>query len=359
MKVYFYNAACGDAFRIEFEGISGRRRNILIDSGYQRTFRELLSNEINSIEAKGDNIDLWVLTHIHEDHIGGAETYIKAILAGRANDIILQWWFNPPRPAKHMPKIQDRTSVAKSITQGDTITSYLNSKNALPIMPIISSLTPYALDGMKIYVLSPDEHSLRNLIEKYGDKKIKLESIEDEEISKAKAAKDRDYHKTVQDFDFRAWTQDRSIENASSIALLTEFNGKKILWLADSIPSIVVASLKALGYSKTNPLVCDYVKIAHHGSWGNNGRKLYELIKCRKYILSTDGYNTSGLPSKVCLVEILNNPSRIRTEQYTFYMTTNDPVLKTIFDIDGKEIYQKLNFEIIYPISGSGSSIEF
>ena len=139
MKVYFYNASCGDAFRIEFEGISGKRRNILIDSGYQRTFRDLLSNEISSIEAEGDNIELCVLTHIHDDHVGGIETYINAILAGRANDIILQWWFNPPRPAKLVAKKQGRTSVAKSITQGDTITNYLDSKDALPESPIISS----------------------------------------------------------------------------------------------------------------------------------------------------------------------------------------------------------------------------
>lgn len=359
MKVYFYNASCGDAFRIEFEGLSGDRRNIFIDSGYQRTFREILSNEISSIETKRDNIDLCVLTHIHDDHIGGVETYIKAILSGRANDIILQWWFNPPRPAKSLLKIQGCTSVARSITQGDIISSYLNSKDALPRLPIISSLTPYKLDGMKIYILSPDEQSLRNLTEKYTDPKLKLESIEGEETSKAKAAKDRDYHKSVNDFDFSGWTQDRSVENGSSIALLTEFKGKKILWLADAFPSVVMASLGALGYSKTNPLVCDYVKIGHHGSWGNNGSKLYEMIKCRKYILSTDGYNTSALPSKVCLVEILNSPNRTSTDRYTFYMTTNDPVLKTIFDIDGKEVYEKLNFEIIYPINGNGFSIEF
>ena len=212
---------------------------------------------------------------------------------------------------------------------------------------------------MKIYILSPDEHSLKKLTKKYSDPKVKLESIEDEETSKAKAGDERDYHKTVDEFDFSRWTQDKSIENGSSIALLTEFNGKKILWLADAFPSVIVSSLEELGYSKSNPLVCDYVKVAHHGSWGNNGSKLYELIKCRRYILSTDGYNINGLPAKVCLVEILNNQGRTNTDHYTFYMTRNDPVLRTIFDIDGDEVYKNLNFEIIYPMNGNGFSIEF
>ncbi|HAY3506921.1 MBL fold metallo-hydrolase [Elizabethkingia anophelis] len=359
MKVCFYNAGCGDAFRIEFKGVSGQERNVLIDSGYQRTFQNILSSEFKSIEAKGGNIDLCVLTHIHDDHIGGIETYVKAILADRANDIILKWWFNSPRPVSAIPKLQRSGSVAKSINQSDTVTSYLQYKNALPSSPIISNVVPYEIDGMKIYVLSPNETGLQRLRDKYRDPKIEVESIEDEKTSRAVAAKSRDYHKTVDEFDFTGWAEDCNIENGSSIALLTELNEKKILWLADAFPSVIVANLEALGYSESDPLVCDYVKVAHHGSFGNNGSKLFNMIKCQKYILSTDGYNLHGLPSKECLVQILNNPFRAINEHYIFYMTSNDNVLNTIFESDGENVYEKLNFELIYPINGSGFNIEF
>ncbi|ANF52928.1 hypothetical protein A0O34_21450 [Chryseobacterium glaciei] len=359
MRVYFYNAGCGDAFRVEFQGISGKIRNILIDGGFQRTFRNILANEIKLIESKKENIDLCVITHIHDDHIGALETYVNAITASRANDIILEWWYNPPRINNLQPKLQRLSSVAQSIGQADVVTSYLQSKNALPESAIVSSIIPYELDGMNIYILSPDQKSLDKLTNKYNDPKIAIERIEDEKSSRAVAAKSRDYHKTVEEFSFSGWTEDRNIENGSSIALLTEFMGKKILWLADAFSSIVVTSLEGLGYSKSNPLICDYVKIAHHGSLGNNSSALYEMIKCNKYILSTDGYNVHGLPSKACLVQILKNPCREKTDHYTFYMTSTDAVLETIFEIDGEEIFKKLDFEMVYPIKGSGFSIEF
>lgn len=359
MKIHIYNAGCGDAFRIEFNGNSGHSCNILIDAGFERTFRNILAKEFVAIESKKQHIDLCVITHIHDDHIGGINALVKSILAGRGNDIVLKWWFNPPRVNGRQPPLHRLGSVAQSIGQSDFLTSYLQSKNILPESPIISKVIPFDLDGMKIFVLSPDQRSLDRLTDKYSDPKIAIEHIEDEKVSQAVASKSRDYHIPLEKFPLIEWKQDKSIENASSIVLLTKYNGKTILWLADALPSIVIASLISLGYSIANPVVCDFVKIAHHGSSGNNSGVLYQMIKCKKYILSTDGYNTHGLPSKACLVEILTNPKRDIKDQYTFYLTTSDTVLKTIFKIDGQEVFKTLNFEMIFPINGEGFSIEF
>jgi beta-lactamase superfamily II metal-dependent hydrolase len=358
MKVYCYNAGCGDAFRIEFTGSSGKTRHILLDSGFQSTFRTLLIAEIRSIELKKEAIDLCVITHIHDDHIGGIQTMINAIQAGRINDIISKWWFNPPRISNLQPKLQRLGSIAQSINQADVVASYLQSKDALPKSPIVSSTVPYELDGMEIYVLSPNKNNLHKLLDKYSDQKVKIERFEDEQVSRAIAKKSRDYDVPVEEFNFNGWKEDRNIENGSSVALLTKYKEKTVLWLADAFPSIVVASLESLGFSISNPVTCDYVKISHHGSLGNNSSKLYQMIKCQKYILSTDGYNSHGLPAKACLVQILNNPLR-NDKFYSFYFTTNDPILNTIFEVDGEDVYKKLNFEMIFPIKKDGFIIEF
>ena len=50
MEVYFYQAECGDAARIRFKGIDEQYHNIFIDSGYERTLRHILEEEINSIK---------------------------------------------------------------------------------------------------------------------------------------------------------------------------------------------------------------------------------------------------------------------------------------------------------------------
>ena len=51
MKVFFYQAECGDAARINFIDPEGISRSILIDSGYERTFKHVLKEEI--IKLKG------------------------------------------------------------------------------------------------------------------------------------------------------------------------------------------------------------------------------------------------------------------------------------------------------------------
>ncbi|PIF45364.1 metallo-beta-lactamase superfamily protein [Chryseobacterium sp. 52] len=359
MKLFCYNAGCGDAFRIEFKGKSGIIRHILLDAGYERTFRNVLSKDLNVIKKQGQNIDLCIATHIHDDHIGGLKSLVNAINTNRADDMILQWWYNPPRITNLKLKSSEVESVAQSISQADVITRYLSTKCVLTKAPIVSSPHPYHLDGMDIYILSPNERSLNKLIDKYRDPKIAIEPIEDDKASQAIATKTRDYHIPVGDFNFQKWKEDRNIENGSSIALLTKYDGKTILWLADAHPSVVVESLKSLGYSNINPLECDYVKIAHHGSLGNNSSELYQMIKCQRYILSSDGYNLHGLPMKACLAQIVTNPGRSINDHYSFYFTASDDVLRTIFEVDGDNVYKKFNFEIIYPIDGNGMSIQF
>ena len=87
MNVYFYQAECGDAARIHYMGTDGKMHNIFIDAGFERTFRHVLSEQIKSIIESKELIDLWVVSHIHDDHIGGVLMYIKAILDGEFADI--------------------------------------------------------------------------------------------------------------------------------------------------------------------------------------------------------------------------------------------------------------------------------
>ena len=58
----------------------------------------------------------------------------------------------------------------------------------------------------------------------------------------------------------------------------------KILLLADSHPSVIVASLRALYYSETQKLTVDYMKVSHHGSRYNTSPELLSLINCRQFI---------------------------------------------------------------------------
>lgn len=357
MKICCYNAGCGDAFKIEFNGKSGLR-HLLLDAGYTRTYRNVLAAEFALMEKNNLRIDLCIATHIHDDHIGGLKSWISAIEAKRANDIVEQWWFNSPRMLSMKVHKSESISTPQSIRQADVLTRYLVNNHTLCTKPIVFNKEPYNLDGMDIFVLSPDVETYRKLVGKYMDHKIQLESIEDHFTTRAIGAKVRDYHKILEDIDLSMWEEDKNLENRSSIALLTRFENKSILWLSDAHPSVIVRSLEELGYSDKNPVECDYVKISHHGSFGNNSTKLYQMIKCRKYILSSNGTNVHGLPSKACLAQILTNPSRAKNDFYSFYLTSDDEILRTIFAIDGDMVYQKYNFEMIYPNERNGFTVQ-
>lgn len=352
MKIKFYQAECGDAACISYLGLDNNPHNVFIDAGYERTFRHVLSNEIDAIEQRGEVIDLWVLSHIHDDHIGGAIAYIKAIQDGEFKDIVKLWFYNPPR--KSLSNLNKKLTISisdiKSIGQGDEMARYLYIYRNLPIIDITDQLPSTNIFGLQIIILSPDLCKLQNLRNKYPLESQKpLERNEFDSISEAKSPHQSDYHIAIKGFNLGMWQEDISVENGSSISLLTEYQDKRILWLADAHPSCIVNSLKNIGYSKYNPLICDLVKVTHHGSSGNNSSELYEMIRCENYLISSNGENRHSLPTKECIARILRNKQRINGSHYNFYFTYDNSVLRSIFKVDGEAIFEDLNFTIHFP----------
>ena len=78
----------------------------------------------------------------------------------------------------------------------------------------------------------------------------------------------------------------------------------KILLLADSHPSVIVASLRALYYSETQKLTVDYMKVSHHGSRYNTSPELLSLINCRNLFLQPMDIYTCVLTKLMLFVTI-------------------------------------------------------
>lgn len=351
MEVSFYKAECGDAAKISFIGNDGLQHHIMIDSGFERTFRYAIFNELKSIDKKNEKIDLWIISHIHDDHIGGIVKYVKVINSGEFSDIVNSWYYNPPRHYQNMmvSNTVDLISSASSIGQGDTLYNYLYSKSKLSSFDFTSNIKEQDLFGMKIQILSPSPENLEKLRKKYiANKLLPLELSESESISEPTKATSYDYMTKIEDFNLSFWKEDDSIENGSSISVLTELDGKRILWLADSHPTDVVNALRSMGFSTTNKLKCDWVKVTHHGSKGNNSDALYSLIECENYLISVNGENKHYLPNKEAIVRIICNKHRNQSNKYFFYFTYDNAVLRRIFNVDGDEVFQKYNFEVKY-----------
>lgn len=345
MKLIIYQAECGDATIIVFKGVDNKLHHILIDMGFERTYRQVLQQEIKAMAESGNGIDLCIISHIHDDHIGGAIAYVREIQSGIITDIVQKWLYNPPRGRNHKERSRKEISSAKSIAQGDVLASYLITKDKL----LPKDITTDCFDnlfGLKLTFLSPSLQALDALRIKYPEGgKNKFEREEITEISLAKANVKNDYDIALKDFILDNTGEDSSVENGSSIAVLAEFDGTKFLCLSDAHPTIIACSLKNMGYSKSNPLICDWIKVSHHGSKSNNLPFLYDMIQCNNFIISANGDNKYKFPSKQCLATIIRSSQRTDAV-CNIHFTYDNETLRNIFRIDGGAIFEEYNFKI-------------
>ncbi|MBL4625871.1 MAG: MBL fold metallo-hydrolase [Flavobacteriales bacterium] len=316
MTIKFLKAFNGDSILIKYKENSVVR-NILIDGGIGSTYFQknkkgkIQYNElfevIESIRENGEKIDLLILTHVDDDHIGGILKWFKTDQS--AIKLIDRVWFNSGRTIKQLfesdkkldydntieLEIDDSTDT--SIGQGVKFENFLK-ENGVWNEKIIQAEQEIELLGLSFKILSPDEDKLKNLLGKW--KKEKPDTID--------TTVKNDYQVSIEehisnDDDFK---EDKSKHNGSSIGFVMTFNGKNMMFLGDAFPSVVVSSLKSFGYSKESPIDCEFVKISHHGSKSNNSRELLELINTNNYIISTNGDKHSH-PHKKLLSRIINH----------------------------------------------------
>jgi beta-lactamase superfamily II metal-dependent hydrolase len=175
---------------------------------------------------------------------------------------------------------------------------YIESKMGLWRRELIKSTDVIKFEEVEFRILSPDESRLKLLLKKW--QKEKPESLET-------TAKETDYTMSLKEHiqNDKSFEEDKAVHNGSSISFIMSLVDKKMLFLADAHPSVLIASLTALGYSKKNPLVVDFVKLSHHGSMFNTNREFFELINSKKYIISTNG-DKHAHPHKRLLARLIN-----------------------------------------------------
>jgi beta-lactamase superfamily II metal-dependent hydrolase len=295
----------GDSILVSFDDNNGTTRNILIDGGPGNTYAKpphALKNEIEQIKERGESINLLVITHIDDDHIGGI---IKMFEYEEINlDIVKKVWFNSgelisaffkqPIETDRDCHLTLKSNPYASIEQGITLEKSLTDMNCWDRRVIHSGCETVPFHGSIITILSPNEQGLKKLNEKW-----------ETEVGEVYTAGDHsDYEIPISELITRPFRGDNSTPNKSSISFLFEYLGKKILFLADSHPTVVKKSLNSLGYSTRNKLEVDMIKVSHHGSRRNISRGLLKIIKCKNYLISTNAL-MHGLPDKEAIARII------------------------------------------------------
>lgn len=314
MKINFLRAFNGDFIWISFFE-NDVQRNIIIDGGNGDTYKSTsnvigdLFIVIEKIRNAKQVIDLLILTHFDDDHIGGILRWLNK--DQNASNLIKKVWFNS---GKEIAKKYDSDENADlnieivngandfytSPGQGIAFEKYLRDNN-LWEGNIIEQGAELNLFGLKFKILSPNNQNLESLLKLYKKQKDYFTSAD--EFDFQTSLKDFIEEESQLDFKFK---EDKSVANGSSIAFIMEYGHKKFIFLADAHPSVIIEGLAKFNHTKENPLDAIFMKVSHHGSKYNTSKELLEVIKTDNYLISSNA-TKHGLPNKRTLARIINN----------------------------------------------------
>jgi beta-lactamase superfamily II metal-dependent hydrolase len=338
MVVKFLPAYNGDSILITFKDQDRNLRTILIDGGTPATYNKTLKSVYNELET---DIDLLVVTHIDDDHIGG----IKKLFEDNDIDItkIKKVWFNSGGLLNHYfgedeDKARAVTIVPNDIVdmspdQGNKLEAKLDELEGVWVKKIIKQYDTIDFFGATITILSPNDETLKRLNEMW-------ETEVDIQVQMSGAVHD-DFEIDIETLIERPFKEDKGIPNGSSIAFLIEYKTTSGLLLGDAYPSVIVESLQSLGYSTSNKLKLDFVKISHHASKGNTSPELLDIIACKKYIISTNGLK-HGLPDKEAIARIIASQ-----KDCTLYYTYDDFIHELFTPNDADYVFENISLKEI------------
>ena len=110
-----------------------------------------------------------------------------------------------------------------------------------------------------------------------------------ESLSKKKKNVSSSTSFNIEDFLNESFIEDDTATNGSSISFIIEYKNTKLLFLADSHPSVIIESLKKHYKQEEFPLQFELIKISHHGSKNNTSVELLNYIDSDKFVFSTNG----------------------------------------------------------------------
>jgi hypothetical protein len=164
-------------------------------------------------------------------------------------------------------------------------------------------------DGLKFTVLGPNEARLQELL-------IEWDAV----IKKKGLAKNAEGRALAAAF------LDESVFNLSSIVVLAEADGKRMLLTGDARGDDMVAGLKTAGLLKSGEIHVDLFKLPHHGSDRNVETDTFRQIKADHYVVSGDGKH--GNPEIATLRMISEARGQ---DEYMIHLTNREERLEEFF----------------------------
>ena len=121
---------------------------------------------------------------------------------------------------------------------------------------------------------------------------------------------------------------DRSVPNLSSIMILAQADGKKILLTGDARGDHLIQGLQQTSLLKTNgTLHVDILKVPHHGSSRNVDEEFFKRITADKYVISANGkYGNPDLETLIWIVKAAKEKQR----NIEIFVTNQTPTIEKL-----------------------------
>lgn len=361
------DAGHGDALIVRYPGSLKAQRVLLIDgsaastgSHYKKSYKPLETSilprlmEIKKERDKPENsadihsgkeklvIDLVICTHVHDDHIVGVLELFQ-MLAGRRKALpgvekieIRNLWHNSFSAILEGVDIIKATSAGiepLSVGQGDKLT------NLAPDPKIKANHNP---DVPGTLLAEGQIH------ENFGPVKITLLNPGREDLEKLKAEWEKKSGpvggpQTVALGDgLTVFPDDNDIFNLSSITMLLEGFGRKILLTGDQLSEHIVDALERVKDKNGNvlkkkgkPFPVDLIKVPHHGSKANVQKRFVDEVPADVYVFSANGKDQNPDP------EVLELFLPVAQERKFTMAFTNEDMEYVPQTKNGNEVFPK------------------
>ena len=323
LTLHVLPAKHGDCLVVNY-GPNGEH-HVLIDGGPANSYPTGLGEYLR---ANPDirRFELMIMTHVDTDHIDGALVFLNDIRDGERSDVVIdEVWFNGWEQLNG--KIDDRGAK-----QGDYLTLLLRQlerplNRAFNGQAVYRDLANEVLlpGGARLTVLTPGKRELDRMRGEWQatSDAAGYEAGDVEEIG-ARLAKRKMYnpqqHRGEAGESTKRAGSDTSPPNGSSIGVLFEYGGKRLLLAGDAHARTMVESIRKYNARwGVNTMAIDVFKLAHHGSVANLTAELLGLVDCRNFVVSSNG-DRFHHPDAECLALIADHARRLaRIEPTTVY----------------------------------------
>lgn len=253
MELINHNAGKGDCIQIRYTGESRTCHNIIVDTGVLQ-FGPQLNLIWNSIMDAREMLDVIILTHVDDDHIGGLLYNLRIGNIPPVKEI----WMNHGNLM--------RESVELSVKQNDELYTHL-VKAGILVKPVIAGMEK-VLDGAEFKIVWPNENILNDFYSDY--------------IGQIPLGHASDYGYSFEELkDMPISSKDSRKCNRASVIFELNYGEKRLLFTGDAWAHDIMENVKNRKY--------DFIKLPHHGSILNLSEGWGDVFECSKYIICTDG----------------------------------------------------------------------